>query len=154
VVPLENENRSSCTVQITGRERAVIECVGFAMTNQEIAAALGIGVNTVKTHLQHVYEKLGVTNRRAALYAVSGVRPSDCAKPLSKDAPISARERVILSYAAAGMTNREIAELCYISIHTVTSHIKHACHKLGASSRREAARIAATCQTHGVTTAA
>jgi DNA-binding CsgD family transcriptional regulator len=101
---------------LTGRERAVLECVGFAMTNQEIATALGIGVNTVKTHLKHVYEKLGVTNRRAALYAASGVPQSGWAKPLPTGAPISSREREVLSYAAVGMTNREIAEVCCISV--------------------------------------
>jgi LuxR family maltose regulon positive regulatory protein len=37
------------------------------MTNQEIADALYLSVNTVKTHLRAVYHKLGVSSRRAAV---------------------------------------------------------------------------------------
>jgi two-component system nitrate/nitrite response regulator NarL len=33
----------------------------------EIAATLHLGVTTVKTHAQHVYEKLGVSDRAAAV---------------------------------------------------------------------------------------
>jgi ATP/maltotriose-dependent transcriptional regulator MalT len=33
-------------------------------SNTEIAAALQIGVETVRTHARHVYKKLGVRTRR------------------------------------------------------------------------------------------
>lgn len=36
-------------------------------TNQEIAEALGVTINTIKTHTQHLYEKLDVRNRTEAL---------------------------------------------------------------------------------------
>ena len=35
-------------------------------TNEEIARALFIGPSTVRKHLEHVYEKLGVRGRAAA----------------------------------------------------------------------------------------
>jgi two-component system NarL family response regulator len=41
------------------------------LTNREIAAELGIAVNTVRNHVRSVLEKLDVRNRvQAAVYAV------------------------------------------------------------------------------------
>ena len=36
------------------------------MTNKEIAEALVISPKTASTHLEHIYSKLGVTNRALA----------------------------------------------------------------------------------------
>jgi DNA-binding CsgD family transcriptional regulator len=41
----------------------VIELVRSGHTNREVAAQLLMGVETVKTHLSHVFTKLGVSNR-------------------------------------------------------------------------------------------
>jgi hypothetical protein len=37
------------------------------MSNAEIAGEMFVSVNTVKTHLKHVYSKLDVTDRRDAV---------------------------------------------------------------------------------------
>jgi LuxR family maltose regulon positive regulatory protein len=54
-------------VRLTGSERAVLRFLPSHMTNEEIAAALFLSVNTVKTHLRSAYRKLGVRSRREAV---------------------------------------------------------------------------------------
>jgi len=52
---------------LTPRETDVLTLVARGATNGEAAAALTIGEATVKTHLQHVFTKLGVDDRTAAV---------------------------------------------------------------------------------------
>ena len=40
---------------------------GQGRTNTELAADLGISINTVKFHLRNLYEKLGLRNRSQAI---------------------------------------------------------------------------------------
>ncbi|MEV0247473.1 response regulator transcription factor [Nocardia sp. NPDC050712] len=55
---------------LTPREHQVLRCLAKGYTNPEIAVALGIGEQTVKTHVSHVLTKLGVRDRvHAAVYA-------------------------------------------------------------------------------------
>jgi DNA-binding NarL/FixJ family response regulator len=51
---------------LTDRERDVLRCVTRGDGNKQIAALLGIAEPTVKAHLVHIFEKLGVENRTAA----------------------------------------------------------------------------------------
>ncbi|TAL27917.1 MAG: LuxR family transcriptional regulator [Nitrospirae bacterium] len=51
---------------ITLREAEILRWISQGKTNAEISIILNISLNTVKTHLQHIYEKLGVGNRTAA----------------------------------------------------------------------------------------
>lgn len=54
---------------LSQRELEVLELVAAGTTNREIAARLFISEATVKTHLLHVYRKLGVSDRAAAVAA-------------------------------------------------------------------------------------
>jgi len=56
---------------------------------------------------------------------------------------LTQRERVILRYLATNLTNSEIAQAEYITLHTVKTHIAHIYQKLGVGSRRAAVRKAA-----------
>lgn len=52
---------------LTRREYEILRRVAMGETNPEIAAALGLTRNTVKTYLQRALEKLGARNRIEAL---------------------------------------------------------------------------------------
>ena len=52
---------------LTPREREILRLIADGKSFPEIAAELFLGVTTVKTHVQHVYEKLGVSDRAAAV---------------------------------------------------------------------------------------
>ena len=55
-------------VTLTDRELDVLRCVARGEGNKQIAATLGIAEPTVKAHLVHIFDKLGVDNRTAAAH--------------------------------------------------------------------------------------
>ncbi len=65
------ESRRSGQAQLieplTERELAVLDFLPSRMTNSDIADALYVSVNTVKTHLRNIYRKLDVTDRDGAV---------------------------------------------------------------------------------------
>ena len=52
---------------LTGREREVLALIGRGKTNGEIAAELFVSEGTVKTHINHVFTKLQLRDRAAAV---------------------------------------------------------------------------------------
>jgi DNA-binding NarL/FixJ family response regulator len=52
---------------LTPREREVLSLVGAGLSNTEIAAELVLGEGTVKTHLGHIFTKLHLRDRAAAV---------------------------------------------------------------------------------------
>ena len=52
---------------LTAREGDVLSLLRQNRSNAEIAFALGIGVETVRSHARHIYRKLGVSSRRTLL---------------------------------------------------------------------------------------
>ena len=57
---------TSVLATLTVREREVLRLLAQGIGRQEIARRLGLSANTVRTHLRHVMEKLGVTSQLAA----------------------------------------------------------------------------------------
>jgi DNA-binding NarL/FixJ family response regulator len=58
-------------VSLTQRESEVLKQLAFGLKNKEIGQALGISYETVKEHVQHIFRKIGVSDRtQAALWAV------------------------------------------------------------------------------------
>jgi DNA-binding NarL/FixJ family response regulator len=60
---------SSGEQQLTDREIEVMSVAAEGLTARQIARRLGVSERTVTTHLQNIYQKLGVGNRVAALAA-------------------------------------------------------------------------------------
>jgi DNA-binding NarL/FixJ family response regulator len=52
---------------LTEREREILAYVASGQGNKEIADHLGVSLDTVKTHLHHIYQKLRVTGRVEAI---------------------------------------------------------------------------------------
>ncbi len=76
-------SRPALPANLTDREAEVLRHVARGLATKEIAATLGIAARTVKHHIEHIYEKTGVSTRAgAALFAirhdlVPPDRPSD-----------------------------------------------------------------------------
>ncbi len=52
---------------LTPREREVLALVGQGLSNSEIAAELTLGEGTIKTHIGHIFAKLDLRDRAAAV---------------------------------------------------------------------------------------
>lgn len=57
---------------LTARQAEVVALLLQGLSNAEIASALFVDVNTVKTHLRHAYKALGVRSRAQALAMLLG----------------------------------------------------------------------------------
>lgn len=60
----ENNNLLS---SLTDREREILACAAAGRSNKEIADQLCVSIDTVKTHLHHIYQKLSVDGRVEAV---------------------------------------------------------------------------------------
>jgi DNA-binding NarL/FixJ family response regulator len=58
--------------RLTPREVEVLRLIAAGLSNKEIAARLSVSVATVKTHLEHILQKMQVSDRtQAAVQAVT-----------------------------------------------------------------------------------
>jgi DNA-binding NarL/FixJ family response regulator len=52
---------------LTAREQAVLDCLAHGLAYKQIGDQLNISINTIRTHLRHIYEKLHVQSRTEAV---------------------------------------------------------------------------------------
>jgi DNA-binding NarL/FixJ family response regulator len=52
---------------LTGREREVLALIGSGRSNAETAELLVLGEGTIKTHIGHIFAKLQIRDRAAAV---------------------------------------------------------------------------------------
>lgn len=61
-------------IGLTERESELLSLLPTGLTNSELGQRLYVSENTIKTHLRHLYAKLGVRNRaQAAAFAGQGI---------------------------------------------------------------------------------
>jgi DNA-binding NarL/FixJ family response regulator len=63
-VDSDEEYETAGPTPLTPRETDVLGLLQDGSSNAEIAAALHVGVETVRTHVRNIYRKLGVSSRR------------------------------------------------------------------------------------------
>lgn len=62
-----SDQRAGGLATLTEREREILACAAAGRGNKEIADQLCVSLDTVKTHLHHIYGKLAVTGRVEAI---------------------------------------------------------------------------------------
>ena len=60
---------STPSPRLSARDLDVLELVAAGLTNEAVAAELGLAPRTVKTHVQHLIERLGAVDRTSAVAA-------------------------------------------------------------------------------------
>ena len=68
-MPPPPSNEPAPTSDLSQREREVLALLAQGLSNKELARALSVSENTVKTHLANLYAKLGARRRTEALAA-------------------------------------------------------------------------------------
>jgi DNA-binding CsgD family transcriptional regulator len=64
---LDAERRRAQGAQLTPRQTTLLHLVADGHTNTQIARRLGLAEGTVRTHLENIYARLGVSSRTAAV---------------------------------------------------------------------------------------
>ena len=81
-IPRFVQSASANTDALTPREQEILVLVARSFSNAEIAARCSLSESTVKTHVKHIFAKLGLRDRAQATvfaYETGLVRPGDAA---------------------------------------------------------------------------
>ncbi len=81
ILSMEEKSQSSQArpfgAVLSRREQEVLEWLEQGKSNGEIALILGISEHTVRHHIERIFVKLGVENRRAAMTFAHGARSGE-----------------------------------------------------------------------------
>ncbi|HVE96629.1 MAG TPA: helix-turn-helix transcriptional regulator [Pseudonocardiaceae bacterium] len=91
-------------------------------------------------HNQRGSAQAATTRAHRLVQCCEGARTPALAA-LTAPPSLTTREREIVTLAAGGLSNRQIADRLVVSVRTVESHLYRACAKLGTSDRAELAAL-------------
>ncbi len=63
----EDEFPDEPEIKLTNRENEILQLIAKGLTNKEVANVLKLSHSTVRTHLEHIYQKMDVSNRVEAI---------------------------------------------------------------------------------------
>lgn len=66
---IDRRSRSSSRTMLSQRELQILECVVDGKSNKQIAESIYLSLDTVKSHLKNIYQKLRVSKRSQAIKA-------------------------------------------------------------------------------------
>ena len=150
------ENTESIVITVFGDEKHVVTAIRAGATGYLLkdcdADRVGEAVlqvvdggspisPSIARYLLKVFQSDSVLKEAAATSAKNDKRSVEDGKPNANsqdNPPLTRREHEVLRLIAKGFSYQEIAESLHLSIHTVTSHIKHIYRKLVVGSRGEA----------------
>jgi DNA-binding CsgD family transcriptional regulator len=149
VVAYRNENVPRDPRALTPREEQIAQLAARGRSNHEIAYALGIGAETVSTHLKRALGKLRCTGRaeliqmaRSAHFQFTWSDRDDVIGVLvdgTRQAPmetaLSPAEREVFEGISAGKSNEQIALGRGTTVRTVANQVASILRKTGAPSR-------------------
>ena len=65
--PKDNERSRGIFTNLTSKELLILQQIADGKSNKEIAAINYVEVSTIKTHINNIYAKLRINNRREAI---------------------------------------------------------------------------------------
>lgn len=130
-------HRPSAT-SLSPREQVALDHLNTGLSNQQIADAMGVSVNTIKAHLKNIFRKLE-TSSRAQTFAQTQSLP-ECLAFCEEEKAFAeiGRHRMLQSLLdglRAGATNKQLARTLTRSPDTIKFHLKGIYRQLGARNR-------------------
>jgi LuxR family maltose regulon positive regulatory protein len=131
-----------------GAEAAALRSLGEALAPAQPGGLIRDFVDEGLPMAQLLYEALargiepGYVGRLLAAFPAAEAQPARTSAPPDAAAgllePLSEREIEVLRLIADGLTNQEVANRLYLSLHTVKAHARNIYAKLGVGSRTQA----------------
>jgi DNA-binding CsgD family transcriptional regulator len=114
------QGREPAREPLSQRELDILGLISRGCSNREAAARLFISEATVKTHVLHIYAKLGVNDRAAAVAA--GFERGLLPRPLKPSAPVPAHGGDLVVRADRGLPGEDLTDLTRDVIRVPVKH--------------------------------